>query len=355
MTRRTGPASIPLAALLAVALLAAADPVRASAQSADERLAEAERLIAAGQADQAIVLLNEALALDPRHWRSLCRLGEAQMAAKRLPEAEKALREAVAIQPDAVPCLSRLAQILLMSERLSEAEPFLARAAALSPADASLIFNLARLYEQTERSEEAIESYRRFLAVSPPGPRAATARLKVARILASASRPLEAFEHYRAYLADQPDRHEVRAEYALHLMGASRYEESLAEYERVIAAGAADGVAYGNAGSICLLRHDLQRAVPFLEKAVSADPKEIPRRIGLGTAYAQSGEHARAVEVLRSVTVDDPVNTRAWFLMGQSLIKLGRADEGRQALDRHREIHEAIMKERMSGGAEGHP
>ncbi|HET9481062.1 MAG TPA: tetratricopeptide repeat protein [Candidatus Polarisedimenticolia bacterium] len=346
-------------AALALALGAGAGSLRAqepvAPATADEHYARANELLVAGRPEEAAASLRAAIALDPNHWQSHCRLGEIHAASRRMEEAEQELRKAVAINPDAGPCLSRLAQVLLAGERLQEAEPLLARAAGLMSQDESVLFNLGRLYERTSRPELAVEIYRRQLDAAPAGRRSAATTLKVARLLSSLGKPADAAQYFREYLEGDAGRHDVRAELAASLFSASRYDEAMAEYDILIGAGAADAAALSNAGSICLLKQQLPRAVELLDRAVAGSPREIPPRIALAMALAQSGDHERTVTVLRGVTADDPENGRAWFLMGQSLLKLGRAQEGREAIARHQSIHEKLMRERMSGKPEGHP
>lgn len=329
--------------------------VWAGPETPDEVKGRADQALAAGQTEQALSLYQQALTLNPDHWPSLCRMGEIHAASRRYPEAEEALRRAVAINPNSGLCLSRLAQVLLISEKAAEAEPFLSRAAALLPSDEGILFNLARLYETTGRLELALAVYQKYLTAAPASQRAATAHLKVARMLAETRQTAAAVENYRAFLRAQPGRVEVRAELGSLLMGASRYKEALAEYDMVLAAGISDGPTLANAGAVCLLLQDMPRALELLDRAVKADPAPTAPRIGLATVLAQTGDHDRAVSLLSAVVKDDPENNRAWFLLGQSLMKLGRADEARAALQRHQAIHEKIMKERMSGQAQGHP
>jgi len=222
------------------------------------------------------------------------------------------------------------------------------------PRDEGVLYNLAKLYESTDRPDLAAETYMKYVDVAPAGARVTSIRLKVARHFAEINQPAKAIEHFRLFLEAQPAI-EVRAELAAALMGASQFAESLEEYDKVIAAGAADAKVMANAGAICMLLQNTPRAVELLEKAVAADPKPTPPRISLAMVLSRSGDDGRAIDVLRGVIADDPENNRAYFLMGQSLMKLGRADEARAAFDHHRSIHERIMKQRMSFPAESRP
>ncbi len=341
-----------VAVLTAMALAAALAPEAAiqawaAQQRADALYAEAEQLLAAGRSEEAAARLREAIASDPRHWRSHCALGQILASASRLEEAEAALEASVAVHPDPS-CMAVLAQVLLVGEKLERAEQVLRRAAALDGAAESVLYNLARLLDRSERLEEAVEVWERYIAVATDPARLAVARLRAARILVLLGRPVDAIERYRAALQSDPGKHDVRAELAAALMQASRIDAAWSEYEILLAAGAADAAALSNAGSICQLRRDLPRAVELLSRSVAMDRSSTPTRIALALAQAQSGQDAAAIGTLEAIVADDPENVKAWFLMGQSLRKVGRIEEAQKALQRHEQIHEKIMRERMA-------
>jgi tetratricopeptide (TPR) repeat protein len=330
-----------------VALLAPVAIVPADEQRADALFAEALHLLDAGRTEEAAAKLREAIGSDARHWRSHCALGQIMAAASRLAEAEAALEASAAIHPDPA-CLARLAQVLLVQEKLDRAEEVLRRAAALDGASDSVLYNLARLLDRSERFDEAVEIWQRYLAVATDPARRAAAQLRAGRILVLLGRPVDAIAHYRAVLQADPGKHDARSELAAALMQASRHDEAWAEYEMVIGAGAADAAALSNAGSICQLRGDLPRAVELLSRSVTMDRTSMPTRIALAMAQARSGDDPAAIATLEAIVADDPDNVKAWFLMGQSLRKLGRVEEARRAMQRHEEIHERIMRERMA-------
>jgi len=355
MTRRraAGPVKGILLAVLLLAPAMTADimsarqqPGTARENAADAKLAEAESWISKGRGDLAEPLLREAIAHDPSHWRSLCRLGLLLASDGRHAEAEKVLEESAGIHPDAV-CLSRLAQVLLVSEKYSRAEQVLRRGLELEPDSEGTLFNLARLLERSERIEEAVPVWERYIGISTDEERRRAAHLRVGRMLEILGRSLDAARHLRHIVRAEPDRHDVRAELAIALTRASQYDEALEEFGRVEAAGAMDARTLSSAGSIHLMRKDLPRAVDYLSRSVTLEPESIPTRIALATALSQSDRDDEAIAHLERVTRDDPENVRAWFLMGQSLRRIGRTEEARRALERHRGIHERIMRVRM--------
>lgn len=338
-----------LSAMAMAALIASevADEAQGDQQQADALYAEAELLLSSGRSEEAAARLREAIASDPRHWRSHCALGQILAAASRLQDAEASYETSVAIHPDPS-CMARLAQVLLVQEKLERAEDVLRRAAALDGAAESVLYNLARLLDRSERFEEAVEVWERFIAVAADPARLVAARVRAARIYVLLGRPVDAIVPYRAALAADPGKNDVRAELASALMQSSRLDEAWSEYEILIAAGTLDAAGLSNAGSLCQLRGDLPRAVELLSRSVAMDRSSIPTRIALAMAQAQSGQDAAAIATLEAVVADNPEHVKAWFLMGQSLRKVGRLEEARKALQRHEQIHEKIMRERMA-------
>jgi len=333
--------------VLALALPAAAARSLTPELQADALYEEALGLLSEGRAGDAASILREAVTVSPGHWRSHCALGRIHAESRQLDAAVASLEAAVAIQPDAA-CMALLAQALLVGEKLDRAEVVLRRAAALEGAGESVLYNFARLLDRSERFEEAVDVWVRYIAVATDPARAASARLRAARLLALLGRPLDAVPYYRALLAGDPARQDVRSELATALMRASRHDEAWAEYEILMASGAADAAALSSAGSICQLRRDLKCAVDLLGRSVAMDRSSIPTRVALAMAQAQSGDDEAAIGTLQAIVADDPENVKAWFLMGQSLRKLGRVEEARRAMERHERIHEKIMREKMT-------
>ena len=86
-----------------------------------------------------------------------------------------------------------------------------------------------------------------------------------------------------------------------------------------------------------LARHDEARAVlTAAGEALGADhPGVLVRR---GRVLADGGDAKGAEAAFRGALEVDPVLLDAWFGLGQSLVRQGRRDEARRALERHREL-----------------
>jgi Flp pilus assembly protein TadD len=78
-------------------------------------------------------------------------------------------------------------------------------------------------------------------------------------------------------------------------------------------------------------RHYAQAAV-LLERAARLEPRRGSILEALGRAYYNSGQHERAAEVFGELLEVDPALPYAHFALGQSLKRLGRADQARTHL-----------------------
>jgi Flp pilus assembly protein TadD len=93
-------------------------------------------------------------------------------------------------------------------------------------------------------------------------------------------------------------------------------------------------------------------AVPYLEKMVAHDPKDASAQVELGTALAQTGNPAEAVQLLVPALAagypDEKGSLHA--ALGAALRKLGRSTEASQAFAQARELSEAYQRNAHRGG-----
>ncbi|MCS7173182.1 MAG: tetratricopeptide repeat protein [Armatimonadetes bacterium] len=93
--------------------------------------------------------------------------GERLLEAGELQEAEALLREAVACEPRSARAHSKLGAALARQGRYQEAAAVLHRAIELDPRYAPAYTNLGAVYHEQGRLEEALQAYRKALEVDP--------------------------------------------------------------------------------------------------------------------------------------------------------------------------------------------
>ena len=161
-----------LGALLAVGLLTS---TLAAGSPGDDVVRQADELLAASQAAQAEVLLQEALAKggpgpQPGAAASvevLLRLGIAQSLQSKYAESEATFRAALALAPREPRVPQNLGLLFLRQQRYDEAIQYFQQALDVQPGNPESNFFIGRIHERRGNQEEALRSYIAELNVNP--------------------------------------------------------------------------------------------------------------------------------------------------------------------------------------------
>src|SRR5690606_37340706 len=145
------------------------------APPASEAVAEAESLIAAGEIERAVPLLEQAIARDPNDVRARLDLGLAHEMREDLAAAESAYRGAIDVDPAFAEALNNLGALLRDTERGEEGIAMLRRAIEARPGFASAHLNLALALEDAGDDVGAEQEYRTVMRLAPRDPASRTA------------------------------------------------------------------------------------------------------------------------------------------------------------------------------------
>jgi len=101
-------------------------------------------------------------------------------------------------------------------------------------------------------------------------------------------------------------------------------------------------------GRFYLERGEPDRALEHLVSALEIDPALRAAYPLLGRAYRQSGHFPSAVSVLKTALETDPSDQESRYALGQTLLAMGRADEGREELDKYEAIRQQVASAEAS-------
>jgi Flp pilus assembly protein TadD len=87
-----------------------------------------------------------------------------------------------------------------------------------------------------------------------------------------------------------------------------------------------------------------EEAVPYLEKVLAQDPRDVGANLTLGQAYLQMRRFDDAVEVFRTAVEAEPYNVSAVYNLGVALNRAGHREEAREALERFQELRDSAYK-----------
>ncbi len=270
---------------------------------ARDRLRDAREVSAA---EEAVALLERAVALDPGYALAYATLADAHRlrhqlagdgnAEASLAAAESAAHRAVALCDRLTPARITLALLLRDSGRGDAAVAELRQAVVVDPASFPARIELARTLERTGRSAAAETTLRDAVAARP-----------------------YAWSGY-SHLGDFLYRH-------------GRFDEAAAMFERSVALAPDNpdnAVGYANLGAIHFARGDTERAATMLERSIAIMPT-VNAYSNLATLRFYQGALERAAALYRQAIALDGDNEIAWGNLADTLRASGRTPEARTA------------------------
>jgi tetratricopeptide (TPR) repeat protein len=110
--------------------------------------------------------------------------------------------------------------------------------------------------------------------------------------------------------------------------------QALEHYRAALSERPADAELLANVGQILVAMNRPADAVPFLEKAVEAEPFSVVARFELAVAYGRSGQLKEAVEQYGTLVEAGDADARAYHNLGLALRQLGRNADAAGAFER---------------------
>jgi tetratricopeptide (TPR) repeat protein len=209
----------------------------------------------------------------------------------------------------------------------------------ISPGDYDAEYTLGLCYLKQKDLPRAKQLYERM--VERLGNRPAV-RVLVGRAYRETGFLPESIEEFKKAIA--LDSKFPRVHYYLGLTylykdGAARIPDAMEEFKIELAANPEEYFANFYLGILYIMDRKWEPAVTLLEKAAQKQPNNPDPYFHLGQAYQGAGKHKEAVEVLQksialtaSLEHNDYQVTTAHYRLGQSLLKVGRTEEGQKEL-----------------------
>jgi Flp pilus assembly protein TadD len=228
----------------------------------EERLAEADRLLAEGKGGQATWGYLQAHRADPSSPTPRTRIGFMQIS--RDPQRAEALfAEIVRDHPGSAEAHAGLGLARFAQNRLEPAREELERAVELDPDSPSALYWLAVVYDLLDRPDRSREYAERAHALSP-GDAHIVNNLGVSHLVAGELEKAE--QAFRAAILLDPDDPAPHNNLGLALGRQGRYEEAFAEFRRV----GTEQAAHNNLGYLYYLNGQPAKAIEHFERSLQA-------------------------------------------------------------------------------------
>jgi tetratricopeptide (TPR) repeat protein len=261
------------------------------------------------------------------------------------------LSRTLVLTPQSSAAHHMLGKTYFMIGEFEKAEHELGVAQKLSPADYDVTYTLGLAYLRLHKFAQAKQLYDRMIV--QVGNRAPL-RVLIGRAYRETGFLAEAIEEFKKAVAI--DTKFPRVHYHLGLTyllkdGAARLGDAEGEFKLELANHSDDFFGNYYLGIVYATEAKWADAISLLEKAARLQPNNPDPYFFLGQAYQSLEQYERAIEVLKKtielnpdLAHNDYQVTNAHYRLGQSLIKAGRADEGRKELQIAAELKSKAFK-----------
>ncbi len=258
-----------------------------------------------GQYPKGIEPLQRAIAANAQNAIAHHMLGKTHFMMGEFDKAARELQEALRLTPGDYDAEYTLGLCYLKQKDVARAKQLYGGMVERLGNRPALRVLIGRAYRETGFLPESIEEFKQAIALDPKFPRV----------------------HYYLGLT------------YLYKDGAARIADAVEEFKIELAANPDEYFANFYLGILYIMDRKFEPAIALLEKAVSQQPNNPDPYFHLGQAYQGAGKYAEAIEVLRktialtpSLTHNDYQVTTAHYRLGQSLLKVGRTEEGQKEL-----------------------
>jgi tetratricopeptide (TPR) repeat protein len=292
------------------------DALKLQPQEFQLQLALAIALFRRGEEKQASDVINAALASRPNDPQAHNLMGRIFLLQEDFPRAIQELRTALALQDD-LETTYFLGLAYLKLQKLSEAAELFRKMQSTVDDSAALHVLFGRAYLMANFPEPAIAEFHRAIKMNPKYPRA----------------------------------HGLLGYAYLDHLGEQAYPQARDEFEKELKIQSDQYYFQTLLGIATVALRDFPAAEVALKKAAALRPDDAPPYLYLGETYTETNRLKEAVDCLdKYVHLVHPAQnvmreiSRAYYLLGQDLLRLGRTDEAKKALQRSREYREAKFK-----------
>jgi Tfp pilus assembly protein PilF len=356
-----------------------------SAFSSVQRSERAEQLIAQGSAalergdeNEAQVLFQRALLIDPHNSAAHTYMGILAERAGRLTEAEKHFAAALKASPRSPSAHNNHGSILLRLGRTDQAALEFETSLRLDSNQSSALVNLAQIRFANGKPEDFRAARELFTRASKIAPDAEIARalIVIALRLKDNEGAKRSYDDYLSFVSHSPTISiavpKAREELGAALLGAGLVEEAISELEaatsgdpysvsaiillarayqahhktpaagRTLEAAVARGLEaapiYAQLAEIYEVSGHVENAIPAMRLAIQRDPANESYRFRYGMLLTDTKAPAAAVLRLREALEAFPGSVRLWFALGVAQAALDKPQDAAEAFKRALEI-----------------
>ncbi|HXN54118.1 MAG TPA: tetratricopeptide repeat protein [Candidatus Acidoferrum sp.] len=306
--------------------------------------------ISEGQFESATHYLEEALKLEPDDFQLQLNAAIAWFRRGDEQKASQLMSTALASRPDDAQAHNVMGRIFLLQGDVPRAIEELKTAVNLNY-DLETAYFLGIAYLKARKMPEADEL---FAKIQSNAEESAALHVLLGRAYTISNLPEPAIAEFRKAIKldpKYPREHGFLGYAYLDHLGEQAYPQAREEFEKELKINPDQYYFQTLLGIATVALRDFPAAEIALKQAVRLRPDDAPPYLYLGETYTETNRLKDAVDALQRylklvhINQDDMREvSRAYYLLGQGLLRLGRTDEAKVALQHSREYREAKFK-----------
>ena len=154
----------------------------------------------------------------------------------------------------------------------------------------------------------------------------------------------EAAETFKKALATDPTLHAARVNLAIAYLYVPDIPAARQAAEESVKAQAEDPYSNYILALIARTEGRAEEAVPYVQKVLAKDSKDLGANVTLGQVYLQMRQYEDAAKAFRIAAEAEPYNVSAAYNLGVALTRSGQREEGQAAMQRFQKLRDSAYK-----------
>jgi len=288
--------------------------------------------------DRAEEEFRKSLQLNPRNPQTLFSLAEIYAEEGDFREARASLEAVLEVDPNSSAVHAEMGNLHFRMEEYPEAEAELRRAVELDPENVEAQFNLGAVLLTRGDIQGAHLTLHRLHAMGLEGDASKRIHEKLSAIHIMQQDHQGAVEHLEAILALDPDNSDARFNLGLCLMNLEDLERARDEFEAVTHLDPEDVAAHGRLGEVYAGLEDRTGAMVQFQRVIELEPRNVQGLAQLSRLYYEAGEMGQAERTLTRLISVEPTNAWAQVSLGRVFLETSQYTKAAQQFSRIAEM-----------------
>lgn len=227
----------------------------------------------------------------------------------------------------------------------AESIPHLEAAGKKRPDDEKILFLLYNDYRNLGEKVKTLQAATQLLETHP---NSSLVYEMLGEAQDASNRPEKAEHDFKKAIAAAPQAPELHFLLGYLYWRWKRYKEAIAPLREETRISPNFAPPYYYLGDIDILQGDPEAALKYFEKALQLDPSYAEASLGMGQAYAKLSQYHKAEPLLQRAVKRMPNDAQAHYWLGQTLIRMGRKQEGQKELEIVNQIHTKSINDALA-------